>query len=158
MNQKEERKEIHYDHHADIAPIIDAAFYKDEKVLIIKHSTNDQKDMTNIGFKRYLNIRRFDNTELLKKTLISEVDMKKFLMQRIHHVIKGMIYYFTIDDKTSNLTLQGYDFVEKKEVNDILVCQYEAQPPQNEGKKPEKLPKVLCAIFVSQNTEKDITK
>ena len=128
MNQKEERKEIHYDHHADIAPIIDAAFYKDERVLIIKHSTNEQQQLTAqcIGYKRYLNIRRFDNTELLKKTLISEVDMKKFLMQRIHQVIKGMIYYFTIDDKTSNLSLQGYDFVEKKEVNDIIFCQYEA--------------------------------
>ena len=79
-----------------------------------------------INYKRYINIRSFDNTELLPRTLISEVDMKKFLMQRIHHVIKGMIYYFTIDDKTSNLTLQGYDFVEKKEVNDIIFCQYEA--------------------------------
>ena len=88
---------------------------------------------------------------MLKETLISKVDLKKFLLQRIHHVIGKMIYFFTIDNETSKLTLWGFDFVGKKEKEVILTCEIKAKENQLEDE-----PKVLCAIFVTQKANEDI--
>ena len=88
---------------------------------------------------------------MLEKTSISKVDLKKFLLQRIHHVIGKMIYFFTIDNDSSKLTLYGFDFVGKKQKEEILTCQYGAKENQLEDE-----PKVLCAAFVTQTADEDI--
>ena len=82
MNQEHERHEILYNHHEDLEPIIDAAFYNEERCLVIKNATEVTSGQCahHEGYERFLNIRSFNNEELLPKTLISKVDMKKFLM------------------------------------------------------------------------------
>ena len=98
------------------------AFYHGMSNIITKHSTSEHingidKDM---GFKRYINILDFHGCFLVKNKLISEVDIKTFLLQKIWYQINEKLYYFTVKDSkssptTSKLNLFAFDISKQKE-------------------------------------------
>ena len=132
--------------------------------MITKHSTSHHfhgSEDSDAGFRRFINIFDFKGHILVENKLISSVDCKTFLLQKIWHHVNQNLYYFVVNTvegstKTTQLQLFQFDISQKLET---ITEEYDYAPEKvniigRDAHLPPVLPtEVLCAIFVHNRTD-----